>query len=275
MYSTVHGRRTVQVDVCPHTRARSRATLPPEAMAAADSDALMIAKAMSGFDDAINMVEQLCGDPTSAGFLRRRKHELQRSVRGCDPDLQAVLAHERKAQEKTRLAMQKKFWVEDRERDSKRAEKKDKDEEKKKQEEASRAKKKRLRELELGTDRTWTPQDFGTQLAFTGEHRRNIREAMDRLKLRAPPLPDELQAVWHRFREDYPMRLRGEFGQKLGVVLLTNLSVVLIDLGQYALQNPALKSKKPRAVSGGDPKAFENFLRHQLKLKPGSSSVVL
>lgn len=242
---------------------------------AADSDALMIAKSMSGFDDAIEMVEQVCGDPSSAAYLRRRKHELERSVRGHDPALQAVLATERKEQEEKRRQMQKALWVEDKIRERQREEKKKKEEDKKQQDEASREKKKRLRELELGTDRMWTPQDFGTNLAFTGDHRRNIREALDRLKLRAPPLPDELQAVWNRFREDYPVRLRAQYGVKLGKVLLTNLAMVLNDLGQYALENPALKSKKPRAVSGGDPKAFEVFLRDQLKLQPGSSSVVL
>ena len=90
-----------------------------------------------------------------------------------------------------------------------------------------------------------------------------------------PPLPEELQAVWHRFRDDYPLRLRGAHGVKLGAVLLVTMSMVVNDLGQHALANQALSSKKPRIASGGNPKAFEDFIRGALKIKPGSNTLRL
>ena len=71
------------------------------------------------------------------------------------------------------------------------------------------------------------------------------------------------------------MRLRGQFGVRLGAVLLVSMSMVVTDLGQHALANPALSSKKPRAASGGDPKAFEKFVKDALKIKPGASTLVL
>ena len=216
-----------------------------------------------------------CNDPASTAFLRRRKHDFERSLRGADTSLLTVLADEREEQRALASAKHKELWAADQERERERQKKKKSDEEKKTREEAERDKKRRLHQLALGTDRSWRPYDFGTNLAFTGEHRRNIREALDRLKLRAPPLPEHLEAVWANFREDYPRRAREKWGVKLGKVFLTNLEFVLDALGSFAILNPALKSKKPRVASGGDPAAFARFVAQELKIKAGDGAIQL
>ena len=112
-------------------------------------------------------------------------------------------------------------------------------------------------------------------MAFTGDHRRNIREALDRLKLRAPPLPEDLEAIWETFRQDQPRRLREKYGVKLGAVLIDRLRHVLEELGSHAVMNPALPSKKPRVAKGGNPKAFELFVRELLKLQATDNALRL
>ena len=244
-------------------------------MVEADADALRFAKTVSSYDTAIDVVRESCNDPASMAFLRRRKHDFERSMRGADASLLKALADERERLQAQASAKHKELWAADKQREVERQAKKKVDAEKAALVEAERDKQRRLHLYSLGRDRSWKADDLGTNTAYTGAHRRNIREALDRMKMRSPPLPDHLEAVWPRFREDYPRRAREKWGVKLGKVLLTNLELVLDALGSHAIENPGLKSKKPRKASGGDPTAFAKFVSQELKLKAGDGAIQL
>jgi len=118
--------------------------------------------------------------------------------------------------------------------------------------------------------RNWKPVDFGHGLPHDAEKKEykvviaNYREALERLRLRAPPLPDDLTALWGDFVAEFPdwwlqqhkTRSSGNTGGKL---FLDFLLKIIDDLGKHCLTNLANKPK-PRGRDG-DPQAFAKWVR--------------
>ena len=232
-----------------------------------DGTALQLAAAMSGYESAIALMEDQTGDKCAQLFLQRRKHDMSRLLRGTDPQLLERLETERKEQQARLKAMHRELYQQDRRRQAEADKTKAAKQKEEALKEAKRVRKQQLHDLSMGTDRAWLPADFGLNDKFSADHRRNIREAMIRIKMRAPELPIELEANWTVFIDQFPRRLREVYGPKTGAYLLARLARILDDLGKYAVSDPALPNKKTRSASEGDPTAFEKFLREQMKLK--------
>ena len=220
---------------------------------------------------ALSLVEGTGIDASASMFLQRRKHDLARSMRNADPVLHQTLMEERDKNIARRTELHKMLRAEDRKRQVAAEVKKAKEAIAKAAADERRAKRKRLEEIDLGTDRHWQAEDFGLAASFTAEHRANIRLALRRLQMRSPTLPEEVQAVWKRFLEEWPQRVREKRGIGAGQYLLRRFECVLDELGQHAVQNPALDTKKPRSSNPGNAKAFETFVREEMKMKPNAA----
>ena len=146
-------------------------TAPKEADDA-DAGALRLAQAMAGYDAAIASLEVNIDDSSAALFLRRRKHDLTRLIRGEQPQLSATLEQEREATLAKRNALHKKLRREDREREIQREKERAHKLEKEKAAEDAKLKRKQLEQLQLGTDRAWKPDDFGLADKFGPEHKK-------------------------------------------------------------------------------------------------------
>ena len=70
---------------------------------------------------------------------------------------------------------------------------------------------------------------------------------------------------------EWPHRVREKRGVGVGAYLLRRFEMVLDELGQHAIQNPALETKKPRSSNPGNAKAFEAFVREEMKMKPNAA----
>ena len=70
---------------------------------------------------------------------------------------------------------------------------------------AKTAETKMRHDLYMSLDRPWDPKDFGQgEKTLTDRTAKNIREALQRCRLHAPPLPDDLDAMWTVFLDLYP-----------------------------------------------------------------------
>ena len=100
---------------------------------------------------------------------------------------------------------------------------------------------------------------------------KNIREALERCRLRAPLLPKDLDAMWTMFLDRYPAYLRAEYGAGMGNAFVSKIRELMKDLGGDFQHRPlsAARNRAPRAGSsaasaasaGGNPKAFAEFVR--------------
>ena len=232
---------------------------------------------MAQYDTAISAldVDDFCADRRALGFLKHRKQELVRSLRGADSSVHKMLEEDRK---RTQALINAKH-VEMRKIDKEKAREADQRRQQEALEKAvaeeRRLKRKKMDDIALGTDREWTVADFNSPERMTKEHEKHIREALERIRIRAPSLPDELQANWKHFLEVWPQKMRSEHGVKAGAVIINRISNVLQDLGRHALLNPALSSKRPRSKAAGDSEAFNNFLRQHMLAKPVHSGILV
>ena len=111
--------------------------------------------------------------------------------------------------------------------------------------------------------------DFGHGLAHDATAKSckeviaNYREALERLRLRAPPLPDDLGALWSDFVAEFPdwwlQGHKAKLGNTGGKIFLDLLSKIIEDLGKHCLTNLA-KKPKPRGKEG-DHHAFAKWMR--------------
>ena len=234
---------------------------------AADSAALALARTLASYDGAIQMLDGTCGDKTAMSFLSRRRHDLVRIMRNANPEVHRTLEEERSRAMNEMHAMHRENRAADQKRHEEAEEKKAKEAQAKAEADERRAKRKRLEDIALGTDREWKPHDFGTAEQFTKQHVKNMQEALQRLHMRAPALPEELEARWPHFLETWPQTLRSQRGPTTGATFLHLIRYCLHDLGSHAVENPALKTKRPRTKEEGDTKAFEKFVREHTRVK--------
>ena len=106
----------------------------------------------------------------------------------------------------------------------------------------------------------WNLEHLGqgkTQL--TKETVSNMREALERLRLRAPELPPRVEALWEHFVANFPAWLwKNERAPP--IKFLDSLKGVQEALGGHYQPNP-LKPDKRRKIDHGDPAAFSNWVQ--------------
>ena len=220
------------------------------------------------------MIEARSEDPCASIYLARRKHSLQRVMRNADPALHEFMENYDKERTTKRNAMHNALRKQDAEKQAKAEKKKQEEALRKEKNEEEARKRKKLEEIHMGTDHSWKTHEFGTKDKFTAEHKKNMQEALCRVKMRSPELPEELEGNWKHFVKEFPERARAQWGIGASQWLHDELIGVLKVLGKYALHNPSLPSKKPRAESGGDKLAWENFVRRQMETKAGDGKLL-
>ena len=93
--------------------------------------------------------------------------------------------------------------------------------------------------------------------------------ALNRLKLRAPPLPLELEVDWDRWALGYAACEGRKSKAAVGFFFLLELKEVMEELGEHLLREPGDKK-----VEGGDPNALAKFIKKINKKMPKDSSSV-
>ena len=120
--------------------------------------------------------------------------------------------------------------------------------------------------MALLIDRDWDATDFGQGAkSLTRDAEANIKEVLERLRLRCPELPADLDCRWEHFLSRYPSFLWAKYTGAIGAVLREQLLDILQRLGALALRSPGLPhNRQRRAMPDGDPDAFANFARRHL-----------
>ena len=98
---------------------------------------------------------------------------------------------------------------------------------------------------------------------------------LERVKLRAPPLPAEIEALWPHIRNNYCRQVALLQKEYVGGFLVTEVNKVIDALGKhFSHPDPGVKVSK----KAGDPKAFERFvvqMRTQWPEKKDANETVL
>ena len=148
-----------------------------------------VAETLGIYDDMINMARhRLPGDMAVQQNIKRQRLEYLRSVRNADACLMSALQEKQSKADEERVAMQKKLRAEDKARLQAKLEQRRKEKEKKEKAEENRLEEKRK---ELMMDKVWHAEDFGDSIRNhkpTAQETANIKEALERMRLRAPPL---------------------------------------------------------------------------------------
>ena len=100
--------------------------------------------------------------------------------------------------------------------------------------------------------------------------------ALERLRLRSPPLPEWLDVEWPELMEGYSRRIAFVEKELVGCAFLKIVGQVKHELGMWLLPAGKGAPEEPAPIGKGDPKAFERFVLELRVAKPQSkSSVVL
>ena len=103
------------------------------------------------------------------------------------------------------------------------------------------------------------------------------KEALERIKLRSPKLPDDLEARWVDLRDAYaafvPVRFRGKGSERaFGIDFAKQVDKLLRDLGPWYL-GPSSYNKP--GLKGGSETAFVQFVNSVERLLPAAYNEVV
>ena len=107
--------------------------------------------------------------------------------------------------------------------------------------------------------RKFNSTDCGQELKGGGNktHQTSRQKLVERLKLRAPPLPAEVEALWPHIRNNYCRQIALFHGEYVGCFIVKEVNAVIAALGKHFTHpDPAVFASK----MAGDPKAFERFV---------------
>ena len=107
----------------------------------------------------------------------------------------------------------------------------------------------------------------------TRAHCMQREAALERVRLRAPALPLEWQAVWDDFKKKYAKRMGERHKEKVGIQLLEVLRDTMAALGDHLLAQDG-SAVAPSSGLGpvGNPTAFTQFVRKAYKGLPRDAS---
>ena len=104
-----------------------------------------------------------------------------------------------------------------------------------------------------------------------------------RMKLRSPPLPNDLVVIWDYFILNVPSWLWKSYTVKdmagnlarntLGLSFLKQMQVIQEELGEHFKPNPAKPPLKKPKLAGGNPDAFSNWIYKIMKENKGRVSM--
>jgi hypothetical protein len=134
-------------------------------------------------------------------------------------------------------------------------------------------------ELMMGYQRKITSEMCGAKKNFKGPAARKCRiNLLERLRLRSPKLPVELQDSWTRFVRSWSSIAAEKYGEMTGHTFVTEINEVLKALKCY--YNGKTSFNKGSRIEGklrvwdkmeGDPLAFENYVKASWNKMPKST----
>jgi hypothetical protein len=108
----------------------------------------------------------------------------------------------------------------------------------------------------------FTPKDCGQG----GKHGLAARKnCLERLRLRAPPLPLHLAVIWNDRKHAYAKQMATIHGLAVGVAFIAEVNACLLALGVH-YRGPTLYNGK--GILTGDAKGFEVFVRRMGRILP-------
>ena len=97
--------------------------------------------------------------------------------------------------------------------------------------------------------------------------------ALERVRLRAPALPLELEAIWDDFRKEYARCMGARHKEKVGIQFLEVLRDTMAALGDHLLaQDGCIVAPSSGLGPVGNPNAFAQFVRKAYKGLPRDAS---
>ena len=114
----------------------------------------------------------------------------------------------------------------------------------------------------------------GVKNVYSKKHQINRQNALERIKLRAPPLPPAIEVKWIDIHNNYCRQMAIRYKDFVGGMFVREVNALVKVMGKY-LVHPKVK---PSSKTTGDPKAFENFVegldrdRWQRQKKPQETS---
>ena len=124
-------------------------------------------------------------------------------------------------------------------------------------------------------------KEFGAEELGQGHHlggaKKNLgsRIAMlDRLKLRAPDLPPDMEAEWKYFAKVYASWIAASWKAAVGWGMIEEVKKVMESLGQFC--RSATGESQVGLIKGGWDRTFEDWIvRNQSKLKKSGTKLVV
>ena len=115
--------------------------------------------------------------------------------------------------------------------------------------------------------RKFNSTDCGQELKDGGnnKHQTNRQNLLERLKLRAPPLPPAVELLWPHIRNNFARQAALFHKEYVGCFIIKEVNAVINDLGKYFTHpDPAVK----KSSKAGCPRAFEQFVEKMRKQWP-------
>ena len=226
--------------------------------------AAQLADRLAHYDKAIAYASTHLQDEVLAKQARDRKVEFWRVVRSTDTTIIAAASARMATQRQELEEVRRKIREEDARLEAERKERREAEKRRKDKAAEEKDKKKAQHDLYMSLDRPWDPKDFGQKAArLTQATEKNIHEVLERFRLRSPPLPAELQAMWPMFLARYPAHLRAESGAAMGTHFIKKLVALKAALKRRC-RHPKAGSSSGSAASVGRPDPFAEFVRAQL-----------
>ena len=111
----------------------------------------------------------------------------------------------------------------------------------------------------------------GHSTGGTKAHATAREQCLDRLRLRAPPLPLNLDEYWPEFKSQYAHSIGEKRKSAVGIFFLDTVEGVIKELGDHLLplgppsKKASASALKPVDPPKGDPRALERFIEQARK----------
>jgi chromosome segregation ATPase len=174
------------------------------------------AEALLEYDRMFEIASKL-KDQRAMHLIAACRESRSKLHRCLDPDLKRALDEQRLEANRKRDELRLKLRAEEQEQKDVARKRKEADLKKKEASAKARDERDRLERLRLQIDKKWHEKDFGHGLTCSSRGAlpdfpkvakaeiSNYREALERLKLRAPALPDHMEAQWDDLVEEFPL----------------------------------------------------------------------
>ena len=225
-----------------------------------------LAARLAHYDEAITFASAQLQDELLAKQIRDRKVEFWRVVRHVDKAVITAASAEMKKQREALEQLRSQIREEDALREKEKKQRRDAERQRKEKAAQEKAAEQERHALYMTLDRPWNPKDFGQgDNRLTAKAAKNITEALERCRGRAPPLSRELDAMWEMFLDRYPAHLREKKAGSMGIYFVNRMNRLKEELGRHYKRHPDAGGSSSRsAASAGRADAFAEFVRAEL-----------